>query len=112
MANKIYAQQLVIGTAQIVAQPVNLAGRSGKNNTFTVEQAILDIFINIADFRLHVFRTRKGTNICNRVYACKADSLFRIEPNAENRDIVAIAEKGAAYVLKSSARGALELVAR
>ncbi len=55
MANKIYAQQLVIGAAQIASQSVNLTGCSSEYDVFAAAQAILDILVDIADFRLHIF---------------------------------------------------------
>ena len=55
MANKIYAQQLVIGAAQIASQSVNLTGCSTEYDVFAAAQAILDILVDIADFRLNIF---------------------------------------------------------
>ena len=55
MANKIYAKQRVIGAAQIVSQSVNLAGCSSEYDAFAAAQTILDILVDIADFRLHIF---------------------------------------------------------
>ena len=51
-------------------------------------------------------------NLCNGINAGKAGTVFGVKPDAEDSNITATAEKGAAYILESSARGALQLVAR